>query len=148
MNKLINTTQLMFLIIFMVMFLSSCSKDEIKDPLVDKAVPKVDDLVANNDFDFKINREIQLIVTNADTSKGVLSIYKSRDVSISTNQIFADPMSRITSVISTAQTYVNLWVNDNWSEIIIVWVPESANGLEIVKVVKLNPQLDIYVISL
>ena len=132
----------------LIMFLAGCSEKE--NAGTTGAVNTIDtgDLVADKNFDFKINREIKLVVTNADTSKGVLTVYKNRAVSEQSDLVFADPMSRITSVISSAQTTVDLMVNDNWNEIVIAWVPESANSLEIVKVVKLNPEISIYTIAL
>ncbi len=140
--------------ILLIMFLAGCSEKESADTTavintIDSSVTlNTRDLVADKSFDFKINREIKLIVTNADTSKGVLTVYKNRDISELSDQVFADPMSRITSVISIAQTTVDLMINDNWNEIVIAWVPESANSLEIVKVVKLNPEISIYTIAL
>ena len=138
----------------LLLFLAGCSEKE--NAGTTGAVNTIDsnvtlytrDLVADKNFDFKINREIKLVVTNADTTKGVLTVYKDRDVSARSDQVFVDPMSRITSVISSGQTTVDLMVNDNWSEVIIAWVPESASSLEIVKVVKLNPEISIYTIAL
>lgn len=132
----------------LIMFVVACAEKENVDATARSITLNTRDLIADKNFNFKINREIKLIVSNSDTSKGVLTIYKSRDASILSSQVFADPMSRITSVISTAQTTVNLLVNDNWNEIVISWVPESADSLEVVEVVKLNPRTSIYTIAL
>ncbi len=137
------------LTVTLLVFLFGCSKTENTES-IDKVGGKVDttDLIADKNFDFKTNHEVKLIVSNADTGKGVLSIYKSREVSVPGDQVFADPLSRITSVISIAQTSVNILVNDSWNEIIIVWVPESAGSLELVKAVKLSPEISVYTIDL
>jgi len=86
----------------LIMFVVACAEKENVDATARSITLNTRDLIADKNFNFKINREIKLIVSNSDTSKGVLTIYKSRDASILSSQVFADPMSRITSVISTA----------------------------------------------
>lgn len=134
--------------LIITLFLTSCSGGTDSGVNIDtQPTLATADLVADKNFDFKTNRNITLTITNSDNSKGAYSIYKESVDTGSTEMVIADPLSRITSVRSTLQTTVDLMVNDNWNEIVVLWVPEIANGKELSMRINLNRDVTYYTID-
>lgn len=108
--------------------------------------PTTEELVADADFDFRLDRVIELIVTDPG-EPGALHIYHRSEVA-DVGVIAFDPMSRITTIRPDIESQWRITINNTWEQLIVHWVPMTAAALEQIQTVPLDASIERYEITL
>ena len=114
---------------------------------VSEATVRSQDIVADRDFDFELGSEITLSIDNSSGETGALHLYSSAEYVSQDGTIYADPMSRITTIYPNETPTVSIEVNENWSQLYAQWVPMNSGSMERSWAIELNQPSQSYSLS-
>ncbi|WP_341665408.1 hypothetical protein [Vibrio sp.] len=115
--------------------------------VVSEAIVRSSDIVAERDFDFDLGSEITLSIDNSSGETGALHLYSKAAHVSQDGTIYADPMSRITTIYPNETQTVAIEVNGNWSQLYAEWVPMNSSSLERYWTIELNQSSQSYSLS-
>ena len=108
-------------------------------------VEATDQIVASESFSFTVDTLITLSVDVSSGEKGVVHVYTQREEL--EGLLMPDPMSRIDSFNPDYGDKVELLVSSGSKELILYWVPMTADGQEQVIALSLLPGQSEYAIA-
>jgi hypothetical protein len=102
------------------------------------------DIVANREFDFKVDRAIDLMLTNSHPVRGGVHVYRRLVEGLDAGQIMPDPSSMIMSLNLRDSISLELRVNDNWEFLVVEWIPQSSTAQNEVHLLRLDESQQSY----
>lgn len=106
------------------------------------------DIEASKGFDFLIDRPVELMLDIQGKGRGGVQVYRRLlDTSVPGQRI-PDPTSMLASVNTAGSVSLPLMVNDNWTSLVVAWIPQSSRSNNEVHVLELVPGQAIYHLSL
>lgn len=89
------------------------------------------ELVAPADFDFRVDRDVQVNLSNGQNIQGVINVYHATAFyDDSLDKHYPDYNSLVASWRVSAGEQYTLMLNSNWQSVLFEWVPESPTALE------------------
>jgi hypothetical protein len=89
------------------------------------------DLVADNDFNFRTDSDLRLILNEKPQGNGVVNVYYDYDYHDVVDDIYyPNYRSRVLTFYPNVTTSVDIQVNKNWQHLIVEFVPTDAYGVE------------------
>jgi len=103
------------------------------------------DIKVDPGFDFRIDTDMILNITELPQSTGVINVYYDYEFyDEGINVYYPDYTTRILSFYPSATSIVDIQVNKNWKFLIVEFVPTEARGIQMFKKLTLPDDSTIY----
>lgn len=90
-------------------------------------------------FDFRIDRDVTLLLESQPAGKGVVNVYFDYEhYDQNTGTYYPKYDTRVLSFHPSATNKVDIQINKNWQHLIVEFVPTEANGTELYQRVDLS----------
>ncbi len=97
------------------------------------------DLEVAPDFNFRIDMDMVLSITEVPQYAGVVNVYYDYEFHDEVNNIYyPDYATKLLSFSPSASTSVDIQVNKNWVNLIVEFVPIEAEGIQMFKKLTLS----------
>lgn len=97
------------------------------------------DLEVSQDFDFRTDMDVTLVITSQPSHQGVVNVYHAYEHHDEANNIYyPDYQTRVLSFYPSATDSVEIQVSKNWEHLVVEFVPTTAEGTEMYKKLELT----------
>lgn len=96
------------------------------------------EIVAKEDFDFRLGRDINIVINTPAQENGVVHIYSRAEAITSNGEVIPDPLSRVTTYVPRGNNPLGIHVNKTWQSLYFEWVPTTATGTQQISVLDLR----------
>lgn len=102
-------------------------------------VLKTEDLVADSNFDFRIDMDLTLILEQLPQYQGMVNVYYDYEHHDVVNDIYyPNYETRVLSFSPQVTTNIEFQVSKNWQQLVVEFVPTQAEGVEMYKKLDLS----------